>query len=223
MEAKKNPDVDLERNRAPWVIMGIVIASSALLILTEWKMFTKMIVETVTDDVETVEEEMIAVYVPPPPPQQAPPPPQLDIIEIVEDDEDVEETVEILEFDMDEEIPIFDEPVEEAVAEEVFTVVEDMPEFPGGNAAMMEFINANIKYPSIARENNIQGRVFVEFTVGKDGKLTDIHLKDDYDIGGGCGKEAIRIVEAMPKWNPGKQRGVAVNVSMILPVTFKLR
>lgn len=223
MEPKKNSDADLEHLRPALIVKGIVIGLAVTLMLWEVKQFTKSLVLDTSGDVEMVEEEMVAVYTPPPPPQQAPPPPQLDVIEIVEDEEDVVETLEIMDFDIDEEIPIFEDVQEEAVAEEIFTVVEQMPEFPGGNEALMNFLNDNLKYPSIARENNIQGKVYVEFTVTKSGKLEDISLKDDYDIGGGCGKEALRVVKMMPDWNPGEQRGVSVNVRMILPVTFKLK
>ena len=173
------------------------------------------------------------IEIAPPPTEQKPPPPE---IEVVEDDEVLEEEPEILDTEADEETEIeiveeivedIDEEVEEAVEiveeaaeEEIFTIVEQNPEFPGGTVEMMKFINSNIKYPPIAKENNIEGRAVIGFVVEKDGSISNIQIKRD--IGGGCGAEAVRVVKMMPKWNAGKQRGKPVRVSFNLPVRFKL-
>ena len=103
---------------------------------------------------------------------------------------------------------------------EIFKVVEVMPEFPGGAGKMMEFIQKNLKYPMTARENDIQGRVFVTFVIEPDGSITNVTVMRG--IGGGCDEEAIRIVQSMPNWKPGKQRGVAVRSSFTVPIIFKL-
>ena len=103
---------------------------------------------------------------------------------------------------------------------EIFKVVEVMPEFPGGAAKMMEFIQKNIQYPMTAQENGIQGRVFVNFVIEPDGSITNVTAMRG--IGGGCDEEAIRIVQSMPNWKPGKQRGVAVRSSFTVPIIFKL-
>jgi protein TonB len=108
----------------------------------------------------------------------------------------------------------------EGKPEEVFKVVEQKPEFPDGEAAMLKFIYDNIKYPSIARENGVEGMVVVSFVVEKDGSISDARIARD--IGAGCGQEAVRVVNMMPKWNPGKQRGRPVRVQFNLPVKFKL-
>ncbi len=110
--------------------------------------------------------------------------------------------------------------VEEA-EEEVFLVVEEDPEFPGGLDALSKFIADNIKYPQLAKENNITGRVFVSFVVEKDGRVGQVKILRD--IGGGCGNEAVRVVKMMPKWKPGKQRGKAVRTQFNLPVNFDLQ
>lgn len=107
------------------------------------------------------------------------------------------------------------------VIEEIFTVVEQMPEFPGGEAKLFEFIMKNLKYPQQAKEANIRGKVYVQFVVRKDGSITDI--KTVRGIGSGCDDEAMRVVKSMPKWVPGTQRGKPVDVRMILPVNFSLR
>ena len=103
---------------------------------------------------------------------------------------------------------------------EIFKVVEEMPQFPGGAAKMMEFIQKNIQYPMTARENDIQGRVFVTFVIEPDGSITNVTVMRG--IGGGCDEEAIRIVQSMPNWKSGKQRGVAVRCSFTVPIIFKL-
>ena len=113
--------------------------------------------------------------------------------------------------------------VEEEDPEEnvVFQVVENMPEFPGGRKALMEYLAENIKYPSIAAENNIQGRVVCQFTVWKDGTIKDIVVARGIDPS--LDREAIRVVQSMPKWTPGKQRGKAVNCRFTLPILFRLQ
>jgi len=103
----------------------------------------------------------------------------------------------------------------------VFDVVEQMPSFPGGQAALMNYLNSNIKYPVIAEENGIQGRVIVQFVVGKDGHISDVKVAKSVDPS--LDKEAVRVVKAMPKWIPGKQNGQAVTVRYTLPVTFRLQ
>lgn len=102
----------------------------------------------------------------------------------------------------------------------VFDVVEQMPSFPGGNAALMNYLSNNIKYPVIAEENGIQGRVIVQFVVGKDGHISDVRVAKSVDPS--LDKEAVRVVKGMPKWIPGKQNGQAVTVRYTLPVTFRL-
>ncbi len=103
----------------------------------------------------------------------------------------------------------------------VFEVVEQMPSFPGGEAALTAFLSSNTKYPEIALENNIQGRVVVKFIVEKNGSITDVHVVKSVDPS--LDKEAVRVVKSMPKWTPGKQNGQAVRVQYMVPVTFKLQ
>ena len=110
---------------------------------------------------------------------------------------------------------------EEVVEQEIFQIVEEMPAYPGGDQKLMEFIAKGIKYPQIARETGIQGRVFVGFVVEPDGSVSNVKVLRG--IGGGCDEEAMRVVKSMPKWKPGKQRGKAVRVSYMLPVNFKLQ
>ncbi len=107
------------------------------------------------------------------------------------------------------------------VANKVFDVVEEMPSFPGGQAALMQFLSSNIKYPVVAQENGVQGRVIVGFVVEKDGSITDVKVMRSVDPS--LDREAQRVVKAMPKWKPGKQNGSAVRVKYTVPVVFRLQ
>jgi protein TonB len=111
--------------------------------------------------------------------------------------------------------------IEQKVEAEIFTVVEEQPTYPGGEEARMRYLQENIKYPEEAKELGIQGRVFVTFVVEVDGSITDVRVLRG--IGGGCDQEAIRVVKGMPKWVPGKQRGVPVRVQFNLPIKFTLQ
>ena len=103
---------------------------------------------------------------------------------------------------------------------DIFTVVEEMPSFPGGDQAMTKYLVENIRYPEVAQKNGIQGSIFITFVVEEDGNLSDIKVLRG--IGGGCDEEAVRVIESMPKWKPGKQRGKAVRVQFNMPIMFKL-
>ena len=113
------------------------------------------------------------------------------------------------------------EPPKHEEENKVFDVVEQMPSFPGGMPALMQWLSQNIKYPVIAAENGVQGRVIVQFVVEKDGSVTDVHVAKSVDPS--LDKEATRVVKAMPRWNPGKQNGSAVRVKYTVPVMFKLQ
>ena len=159
---------------------------------------------------------------PPPPPEPETP----EIIEVVE--EKVETTLKIqVEDDQSQRQmqtyvpPPPPKPKQEEVTEEIFVVVENQPQFPGGNAAMMKFLSDNIKYPVIAQENGIQGRVICNFVVERDGSITDVQVVRGVDPS--LDKEAIRVIQQMPRWTPGKQRGQAVRVRFTLPVVFRLQ
>lgn len=116
--------------------------------------------------------------------------------------------------------PVKAEPKPE-VENKVFDVVEEMPSFPGGNAALMKYLADNIKYPVVAQENGVQGRVVVSFVVERDGSITDVKVVRSVDPS--LDREATRVVKSMPKWNPGKQNGSAVRVKYNVPVSFRLQ
>lgn len=222
MEPKKNPKVDLEKRKSSFMWLGMVFALAIVLVAFEWKVFDKTQSDLGDLDLDLIEEEIIpqSIQKPPPPP---PPPAPTTVIEIVDDEEEIEEELEIedLEIDQDTEIEFIEDVEEEVVEEEIFTIVEDMPSFPGGEAKLFEYLGKNIKYPQIAKEAGISGIVYVNFVVGTDGNISDVKVLRG--IGGGCDEEAIRVVKNMPQWTPGKQRGKPVKVSYNLPIRFSLK
>lgn len=118
---------------------------------------------------------------------------------------------------------VFEEPVEEVVVEDdnqIFTVVEQQPEFNGGYEAMINFIKKNLRYPASARRMGVDGTVYVQFVVGKDGSITEV--KTIRGISADCDREAERVVKQMPAWKPGRQNGKPVFVRFVLPIRFKL-
>ena len=221
MELKKNPEAKIEQKKTLLFMVGLVVALSSFCIIVQWKDYD--MVQAMFGDMQydQEEEEMIPItqqeIVPPPPP-----PPAAVEIEIVEDDEEVED-IEIEETDIDEDTEVeIVEIVEEVEAElEIFTVVEDMPGFPGGEEELFRFLGKNIKYPAMAKDAGIKGTVYVNFVVWIDGTIKDVKVLRG--IGGGCDEEAMRVVKNMPKWKPGKQRGKTVPVTYNLPIRFTLR
>jgi protein TonB len=117
------------------------------------------------------------------------------------------------------EVVVDEKPKEEET--KVFDVVEQMPSFPGGDAELMKFLSTHIKYPVVAEENGIQGRVIATFVVERDGSISDVKVIKSVDPS--LDKEAIRVLKSMPKWIPGKQNGSAVRVKYTVPVTFRLQ
>jgi periplasmic protein TonB len=223
MKSKKNSEVDIERKKPLLFHIGLVVSLAVVLIAFEWKTFDRTQSTLGQLKVDLEEEEMIPITKQEPPPPPPPPPPQTTIIEIVEDDEEIEEELEIMDTEIDEntEIDIV-EFVEEVVEEpEIFTIVEEMPSFPGGEAELFKYLGSNIKYPAMARDAGIQGIVYVTFVVKEDGKISDVRVLRG--VGGGCDEEAVRVVEKMPSWKPGKQRGKSVRVQYNLPIRFTLR
>ncbi|HLO89841.1 MAG: energy transducer TonB [Chloroflexota bacterium] len=225
MEAKKSPKADLESKKTFFVQIGLIVALAAMLVAFEWKSYDTKQIDISTRQVENVEEEMVEITQqnkPPPPPA---PPAQTTLIHIVTDDVDVDDDLVIdAEANQLTEIEAYTPPAvteEEEVAEaEIFTVVEESPAFPGGDAARIQFLQQNIVYPQMARESGIQGTVYVTFVVERNGAVTDVRVLRG--IGGGCDEEAVRVIKAMPKWNPGKQRGKPVRVQFNMPIKFTL-
>ncbi len=225
MEAKKTPKADLESKRTLFVQIGLIVALAAMLVAFEWKTYDIQQTDISGRQAEKVEEDLIEITnqnKPPPPPA---PPPTTTLINIVSNDIEVEtdldidaEATELTEIP--EYTPIASNEEEEVAEAEIFTVVEESPSFPGGDEARIRFLTENIKYPQIARESSISGTVYVTFVVEKNGNVTDVRVLRG--IGGGCDEEAVRVIKAMPKWSPGKQRGKPVRVQFNMPIKFTL-
>lgn len=228
MELKKNPKADLEKRRGLYLEIGLVVALVACLVAFEVKSYDSEESEGFQREVEEiVEEQVIQTDIqepPPPPPPEAPE--VTTVIEVVSDDKEITNEVtfnaEVTEDTKNIEIaPVQIEEEEDETETQIFTVVENDPEFPGGMEALYKYLAQNIKYPQLARDNGITGKVYVTFVVERDGSIANPKVLRD--IGGGCGAEAIRVVKAMPKWTPGKQRGKSVRVQFNLPVNFNLK
>lgn len=224
MELKKSPKADLESKKILFRQIGLVLALLIVFGAFEYRSYDKRQINLQQRAAEDVPEEIIPITeqnVKPPPP---PPPQQVTVLTVVDDNTEVQDVKINVDVDQKTVIEVYVPPVreeEEIVEQEIFTIVESMPDFPGGQQAMLEYIARNIKYPPLARESGIQGRVFVNFVVEPDGSVSNV--KVIRGIGGGCDEEAVRVIQSMPKWTPGRQRGKAVRVSFNLPVRFTLQ
>ncbi|TVQ87839.1 MAG: energy transducer TonB [Bacteroidetes bacterium] len=223
MDSKKTPKADLESKKRIFLMTGLVIALGIVLVAFEWRTYERTVMDLGILEVDFIEEEDIPITRPETPPPPPPPEPSQELI-IVDDDVEIEE-----EFMIDTEATVFTEvqeftPIivqeEEIEEEQIFTIVEDQPGFPGGDAALMQYLTNNLRYPTMAREAGIQGTVFVTFVVERDGSITDVRILRG--VGGGLDEEAVRVVRNMPRWTPGRQRGQAVRVQFNLPIRFVL-
>lgn len=228
MEVKKSPKADLENKRNVFLLLGLVVALGFILAAFEYKASPKKTESLGQVQMQEIEEEIIPItreqQVQPPPP---PPPAVVEVLNIVDDEVEIEDELQIEDTEVTEDMIIDVAPVvqtKEEVEEEdtqVFFIVEEMPEFPGGEAALRQFIAQSVKYPVIAQENGIQGRVYVTFVVDADGGISDPRVARGVDPS--LDKEALRVVSMLPKWKPGKQRGKPVRVSYTVPINFQLQ
>ena len=226
MEEKKSPKANLENKKLMFMQIGMIISLLIAWLAFEHKSYDKReIDESLLNREVVLDEEMVEITKQEEQkPQPVETPQQTTQLEIVDDDVETEDLNINAEVEQNEVIEEYVAPevVEEEVSEtEIFQIVEEMPSFPGGEGKLMEYVAKNIKYPQIARETGIQGRVFIGFVVEPDGSVSNVKLLRG--IGGGCDEEAMRVVKSMPKWKPGKQRGKAVRVSYQIPVFFKLQ
>lgn len=213
------------------ILMGFVVGLASLFVGFEWgtKDIAVVKVEGIADiiaeeEIEITRVEEIQAPPPPPPPAQV----AAEVLNVVEDDVELEQQDILSSEDAQTEAQVqtYVAPVavvedEEESAQQIFTVVEEMPQFPGGEAKLLEFINKGIKYPVIAQENGIQGRVICSFVVNRDGSVVDAEVVRGVDPS--LDKEALRVINTMPKWTPGKQRGKPVRVKYTVPITFRLQ
>ena len=237
MQLKKNPNADLTKNSSLYFAVGLAVVLFISWQAIEWKTYDKSGYGYEALNVDDDDDEEVPITeqlkTPPPPP---PPPPAPEVLEVVEDEEEVEETIiESTETDQEEIIEVEDVEVEEEFDDDPvpFAVIEDVPIYPGcENVAKSERRNCfqeqinkhvrnNFRYPEIAQEMGIQGRVYMHFVIDKDGSITDIKIARSPDRN--LGIEAERIIHKLPKMTPGKQRGRPVHVPFNIPITFRLQ
>ncbi|WP_347840964.1 energy transducer TonB [uncultured Draconibacterium sp.] len=229
MEAKKLKKVDLENKRNMFFLIGLVVSLGLTLVAFEWT--TKPAKAESLGSIQSleVEEEIIPItreqeIKPPPPP---PPPKIVEILNIVDDNVEIEQELEIEDSEADEETVIDVQPLiettdeQEEVTDEIFIIVEETPEFPGGTRALYQYISSHVRYPVIAQENGIQGKVYVKFVVDEVGNVSNAEVlrpvEDSLD------KEALRVINSLPRFKPGKQRGKPVKVYYNAQITFQLQ
>ncbi|APQ17843.1 energy transducer TonB [Maribacter hydrothermalis] len=234
MEPKKNPKADLTKNSSLYFVVGLFAVMAITYFAFEWKTYDEVNDYDISMNVDDLLDEEVPmteqIKTPPPPPPPAAP----EIIEVVEDEEEVEETViESTETSQEEEIVEVEDIAVEEVEEDIdvpFAVIEDVPVFPGCenesdkracfNTMIQKHIGKNFRYPEIAQEMGVQGRVSVMFVIQKDGSIGNIRMRGpDKNLEA----EAARIIGKLPKMTPGKQRGRAVRVPFSIPINFKLQ
>ena len=209
----------------------MIVGLAVLFVGFEWGSKDVQVVTADEGVADIIAEEEIEITRPentPPPPPPPPAPAVTEVLNVVEDDVELEQQ-EIISSEDDASAaqqetfvaPVVEEEEEEESAQQIFTVVEKQPEFPGGTAELFKYLSKAIKYPVIAQENGIQGRVVCSFVVNRDGSIVDIQVMRGVDPS--LDKEAIRVISEMPKWKPGEQRGKPVRVRFILPVQFRLQ
>ncbi|MAU58429.1 MAG: energy transducer TonB [Flavobacteriaceae bacterium] len=234
MEPKKNPKVDLTKNSSLYFVIGLSIVLLITWRVIEWKTYKNVYdYEALIVDDDDDEDVPITEQLKTPPPPPPPPPPAPEIIEVIEDEEEIEETViESTETDEEEIIEVVEVIEEYEDIDVPFAVIEDVPIFPGCERVnkserrncfqeqMNKHIKRNFRYPEIAQEMGIQGRVYVNFIISKNGSITNIRMRGpDKNLE----KEAQRIIAKLPRMTPGKQRGRPVRVPFSIPITFRLR
>ena len=229
MEVKKSQKASLENKRLLFVEIGFVIALLVTLLAFEWSSKEKADTSLLAENKELIEEEIIPITqeTPPPPPELAKIPILSDQIDIIDDDIKINDNIINTEDDasLGVEIQDYVEEVKEEVVEEEtipFQLVEEKPKFQGGDANdFTKWVNQRLVYPDVAKENGVQGRVMLQFTVNTDGSVSGVKVLRGVDPS--LDKEAVRVVSMSPKWTPGKQRDRKVKVTYTFPVIFQLR
>lgn len=235
MQPKKSEKADLENVRSMLMLFGLVTSLLLCIVLIEWKTYDESVANLGELDVE-IDDEIIPITnreVAPPPP---PPPPPPEVIEVVEDDVELEEELEIqsTETDMMEEVEVIE--MEEEESDEIlnFQVVESVPVFPGCEDSknnterkncfqqkILQFVAREFKFPEMARQMGIQGRVYVDFVIEKNGKISNVKIVRGVDPL--IDDEAVRVIKMLPKLTPAKQRGKPVRMQFTLPINAKLQ
>jgi len=228
MEIKKSPKADIEGSKTISILIGLVVALGILYGAFEWAQSEMKVYDEALQTAAEEDEEMVEVTfrdeTPPPPPPPEPETVLSDVIDIKENTAEVQTADFSAEDDKNQRVEVKQvvavQEEEDEEAQMIHVVVEKMPEFPGGPDAMNRWLSKNIKYPLLAQENNIQGRVVCQFVVNSDGKIVDVTVVRGVEAT--LDAEAVRVIKSMPAWTPGKQGGKNVRVKYTLPIRFKL-
>lgn len=226
MEHKKNPKYDLDKKTPLFFSIGLVVALLCVTLAFEWKgEYDRLVILTPDDEFDEPYVIPATAFPKPEPPKpivKKEEPKQVIAYEVVagEELEEYTETENPEEVDFDKLVLSNLEPPAPPEEPPFVDIVESMPEFPGGNAAFYKYVRDEINYPSLAKRNDVMGKVYVQFIIDKDGSITNVEAIKG--IGFGCDEEAERVLKNAPKWIPGKQRGREVRVRMVLPITFSL-
>ena len=227
MQIKKYEAANLEKRKGAYFAVGLLFVMALLFCLFELKVYDFGSVEYKKLHLDLIEAEVVPIsqQTPPPPP---PPPQSTTQIQIVANEAEIKLELEIEDMEIDDDTHVESSPLadpiemdeEEIEEEEIFTIVEKMPQFPGGLEALFQYLGTNIEYPAMAKDSRIEGKVYITFIVNSKGDIDDVRVLRG--IGGGCDEEAVRVIKAMPNWEPGRQRGKAVKVQYNIPVNFIL-
>lgn len=227
MELKKSPKANLENRRNIFLLTGLVISIAFCLYGFRSTSKVNLTGTLGTTANRHIEEELTPlIRLEDPKPTPVTPPKVVDLLLIVENNTEITEELEIIDSEVTPETAInavmrmTGDPEKDVDEPSFFIAPEQMPEFPGGNPALLSFLSQNIEYPAIASENDISGKVTVNFIVNKDGSVSDARILRGVDPA--LDKEALRVVYCMPKWKPGKQGGKPVRVSFSVPINFVL-
>jgi periplasmic protein TonB len=229
MQVKKSEKVDLQKKKTVFLLIGFVMALSFCLYAFERSTAEVTDANLANSGAVVIEEEMENTLQETPPEQKEVVAPEPEVV--IEEIEIVDDDVEVDDYDINSEdtgeatdiniVTSTGEVEEEEVLEVIdFAVVETKPQYPGGDAELLRFIAENTKYPEIAKENGIQGKVFVKFVIDQNGRVTNVTVMKGVDLY--LDEEAVRVVKTIPNWTPGKQRGKPVPVNYIVPINFKL-
>jgi periplasmic protein TonB len=223
MEPKKTEKADLNNKTSLFFGIGLLLTMTVIVMAFEYKTYD----DTGVKDLNAGLNNMEDILEVPPTEQPPPPPPKIQQPQIIEvpDDKEIKEEIKV-DFDVEtteetkvEAITITVEQPKEDV-DEIFMVVEEPAAPVGGLQAFNQYVAKTLKYPAQARRMNIEGKVFVEFVINRDGSIVDVKVMKG--IGAGCDEEAVRVIQNAPAWKPGKQRGKPVRQRMVLPITFRL-
>ncbi len=226
MKTKKSEKANLENKRGYFFLFGLLISLGVVLLAFEWKQPAPKPMEL--GALSFVEPDVL--YIPPTTTREKPLPPKIvvpEIFKLVDNNSETDMNMDVFNTEPEEAIIDLDQLVfrpkenQNNKEEEIFVSVEEMPEFPGGDLALRQYLANAIKYPIIAQENDIHGKVYVSFVIDETGNITNVYLLRGVDTS--LDNEALRVVQSLPKWKPGKQGGKAVKVRYNVPIQFELQ